>query len=231
MPGGGCPRAATRPGGRRNVTPSAAYWHRVRSPPLTGHGEGGPETKRYAIFVATLLLLLPGSSAQGQVTPEKGYHGEHTCWPPWSRRVSEFPCTAENLIPHLEFTLLADRRFELTDRARLHLLAGPFLGYQRDSPHTVWILREGETTRRQDPDADASYRYHPFDRLRLDRPPREDRPTPPTPPPPPPPPAPPTRHPHGAPSCECSRSRSGARSRRQFPWATGRRPRSHSPGP
>lgn len=324
-------------------------WHRVRSPRLTGHREGGPETKRYAIFVAALLLLLPGSSAQGQVTPtlsgglgfaervfghanhtlgedkprsrhgralgitagfpmsgtwgiqpgaglsEKGYHREHTCWPPWSRRVSEFPCTAENLIPYLEFTLLADRRFELADRARLHLLAGPFLGFQRDSLHTVWILREGETTRgltrkveafdrgaargsparnrgarqplasrrytvhpwvhedrhgagvegqcdlaahsvvlprqrirRQDPDADVSYRYHLFDRLRLDRPPREDRPTP---PPPPPPPTPPTRHPHGAPSCECSRSRSGARSRRQFPWATGRRPRSHSPGP
>lgn len=78
---------------------------------------------------------------------EKGYHREHTCWPPWSRRVSEFPCTAENLIPYLEFTLLADRRFELTDRARLHLLAGPFLGFQRDSLHTVWILREGETIR------------------------------------------------------------------------------------
>jgi len=154
--------------------------------------------RRYAISVAALLLLMPGSSAQGQVTltvtggfgfaervfghtnhtwgedrprsrhgralgitagfpmsgtwgiqlgaglSEKGYHKEHTCR---SRMASEAPCTAENLIPYLEFTLLADRRFQLTDRARLHLLAGPFLGFQRDSLHTVWILREGETIR------------------------------------------------------------------------------------
>ncbi len=154
--------------------------------------------RRCAISVAALLLLMPGSSAQGQVTltlagglgfaervfghtshtrgedkprsrhgralgitagfpisgtwgiqlgaglSEKGYHKEHTCR---SRMASEAPCTAENLIPYLEFTLLADRRFQLTDRARLHLLAGPFLGLQRDSLHTVWILREGETIR------------------------------------------------------------------------------------
>ncbi len=154
--------------------------------------------RRCAISVAALLLLMPGSSAQGQATltlagglgfaervfghtnhtwgedkprsrhgralgitagfpvfgtwgiqlgaglSEKGYHREHTCL---SGTRLEIPCTAENLIPYLEFTLLADRRFQLTDRARLHLLAGPFLGLQRDSLHTVWILREGETIR------------------------------------------------------------------------------------
>ena len=29
----------------------------------------------------------------------------------------------------------------------MHLLAGPFLGFQRDSLHRVWILRQGETIR------------------------------------------------------------------------------------
>ena len=72
---------------------------------------------------------------------EKGYHSEHTCWV-WTW--GESPCTAENWIPYFESTLLADRRFELTNRVLLHLLVGPFLGFQRDSEREIWILREGE---------------------------------------------------------------------------------------
>ena len=153
---------------------------------------------RFPIFVVSLLLLLPGGTARGQVTltvagglgfadrvfgqtnhtggedrprsrhgralsitaglpvfgewgihlgaslSEKGYHSKHTCL---SRLGEESPCTAENLIPYFESTVLAGRRFELTDRAMIHLLAGPFLGFQRDSVHEVWILREGESVR------------------------------------------------------------------------------------
>ena len=143
---------------------------------------------RFAISLAALLLLLPGRSAQGQVTlslaggpgfaervfgatnhtwgetrprfrhgwaldiaagfpisenwgiqlgaglSEKGYHSEHTCWF-WTW--GESPCTAENWIAYFESTLLADRRFELTNRVLLHLLAGPFLGFQRDSEREI----------------------------------------------------------------------------------------------
>lgn len=72
---------------------------------------------------------------------EKDYHSRHRCvlggW-------GEYSCIAENLIPYLEATALADRRLELTSRVSLHLLAGPFLAFQRDSEREVMISnREG----------------------------------------------------------------------------------------
>lgn len=59
---------------------------------------------------------------------EKGWHGEGTCWVGWET----FHCTWGKWILYFESTVLADRRIQLGDRLRLHLLAGPALGYQWD---------------------------------------------------------------------------------------------------
>ena len=59
---------------------------------------------------------------------QKGWHGEGTCEIAWE----SFPCEWGKWITYFETTALADRRIELGNRFRLHLLAGPALGYQWD---------------------------------------------------------------------------------------------------
>lgn len=59
---------------------------------------------------------------------EKGWHGGGTCWVGWE----SFECEWGKWITYAESTVLADRRIRLGNRFRLHLLAGPALGYQWD---------------------------------------------------------------------------------------------------
>ena len=127
--------------------------------------------RRFAIFAAALLLLLPGRSAQSQVklaltgganlstldnyAPSWSWHGRAfgvTFGFPvsdnWSIQLAgarsgkgfyeeydtegcnPYWCSAASglLLTYLEFMVLSDRRIELGDRVRLHLLAGPFFG-------------------------------------------------------------------------------------------------------
>lgn len=135
--------------------------------------------RRFAIFAAALLLVLPGRSAQSQVKlavtgganlstldfdnpwtwhgrtvgvtsgfpvsdnwsiqlaggmSGKGYWQEYDtegCEP-------RYPCAVAGgvSLTYLEFMVLSDRRIELGDRVRLHLLAGPFGGHQGGRRHT-----------------------------------------------------------------------------------------------
>lgn len=58
----------------------------------------------------------------------KGWNDEGTCAVGWE----SFSCGSGKWITYFETTVLADRRIELGDRFQLHLLSGPFLGYQWD---------------------------------------------------------------------------------------------------
>ena len=59
---------------------------------------------------------------------QKGWNDEGTCEVGWE----SFACGWGKWITYAESTILADRRIRLGDRYRLHLLAGPALGYQWD---------------------------------------------------------------------------------------------------
>lgn len=59
---------------------------------------------------------------------QKGWHGEGRCAAGWET----FACEWGKWITYAESTVLADRRVQLSNRFRLHLLAGPALGYQWD---------------------------------------------------------------------------------------------------
>lgn len=59
---------------------------------------------------------------------QKGWHDEGDCTVGWE----SFACEWGKWITYAESTVLAERRIELGNRLRLHLLAGPALGYQWD---------------------------------------------------------------------------------------------------
>lgn len=60
----------------------------------------------------------------------KGWSDEGECAVGWET----FACGWGKWITYFESTVLADRQIRLGDRFRLHLLAGPVLGYQWDEP-------------------------------------------------------------------------------------------------
>ncbi len=137
--------------------------------------------RRFAIFAAALLFLVPGRPAQSQVKLSvtgganlstldfdrpwtwhgralglafgfpvsdewsiqlagrrsgKGYweeYGNDGC-----ERMGRMPCGSGGgvALTYFEFMVLSDRRIELEDRVRLHLLLGPFGGHQGGREHT-----------------------------------------------------------------------------------------------
>ena len=108
------------------------------SPSTRTWGEASPRSRHgWALGIAAGLPISDKWGIQlGAGLSEKGYRGQHTCvlgeW-------GEFSCLAETLIPYLEAMILADRRFELTARVSLHLLAGPFLAFQGNSERKIVI--------------------------------------------------------------------------------------------
>ena len=59
----------------------------------------------------------------------KGYWEEFYDCGDWCG-VGQMPCGGGDLLSYIEFMVLSDRRIELGDRVRLHLLVGPFGGHQ-----------------------------------------------------------------------------------------------------